>query len=87
MRHVEQAKAQYCSNVCMKMNAKLGGNTLNLDQGSHPMHGREPTIYIGADVSHGGAFGNGGMKSASFASMVGSVDRKSPHTSIFSLSS
>ncbi|KAF3179555.1 hypothetical protein TWF751_000385 [Orbilia oligospora] len=73
-KHVEQAKAQYCSNVCMKVNAKLGGTTVYLDKSSHPFFGQEPTMYIGADVSHGGAFGSGGMKSASFASMVGSID-------------
>ncbi|EPS44580.1 hypothetical protein H072_1419 [Dactylellina haptotyla CBS 200.50] len=73
-RHVEQAKGQYCSNVCMKVNAKLGGTTVYLDKSAHPFWGQEPTIYLGADVSHGGAFGSGGMKAASFASMVGSVD-------------
>ncbi|KAF3907146.1 hypothetical protein ABW21_db0205470 [Orbilia brochopaga] len=73
-KHVEQAKGQYCSNVCMKVNAKLGGTTVYLDKGSHPFWGQQPTMYIGADVSHGGAFGSGGMKAASFASMVGSID-------------
>ncbi|EWC45585.1 hypothetical protein DRE_05443 [Drechslerella stenobrocha 248] len=73
-KHVEQAKAQYCSNVCMKVNAKLGGTTVYLDRSAHPFWGQEPTMYIGADVSHGGAYGSGGMKAASFASMVGSID-------------
>ncbi|KAF3906153.1 hypothetical protein ABW20_dc0100583 [Dactylellina cionopaga] len=73
-KHVEQAKAQYCSNVCMKVNAKLGGTTVFLDKTAHPFWGQEPTMYIGADVSHGGSFGGGGMKAASFASMVGSID-------------
>ncbi|KAF3926425.1 hypothetical protein AA313_de0205639 [Arthrobotrys entomopaga] len=73
-RHVEQAKGQYCSNVCMKVNAKLGGTSVYLEKNAHPFWGQEPTMYIGADVSHGGAFGSGGIKAASFASMVGSID-------------
>ncbi|KAF3934323.1 hypothetical protein ABW19_dt0208966 [Dactylella cylindrospora] len=73
-KHVEQAKAQYCSNVCMKVNAKLGGTTVYLGKDSHPFWGGEPTMYVGADVSHGGSFGGGGMKAASFASMVASTD-------------
>jgi len=73
-KHVEQAKAQYCSNVCMKVNAKLGGKSVDLDRTCHPMWEQNATIFIGADVSHGGSFGGGGLKSASFASMVGSVD-------------
>ncbi|KAL7275850.1 Protein argonaute [Rhizina undulata] len=69
-KHVSQAKPQYCSNVGMKVNAKLGGVTCFLDKTDHPLFGREPSIVIGADVSHASP----GMARASFASMVGSVD-------------
>lgn len=64
----------------MKVNAKLGGTTVYLDKASHPFFGQEPTMYIGADVSHGGSFGGGSIKAASFASMVGSTDGKFPHS-------
>lgn len=56
----------------MKFNAKLGGATCYLDKGDHPFFGKDPSILIGADVSHASP----GMIKASFASMVGSVDRK-----------
>ncbi|KAK9387314.1 Piwi domain-containing protein [Lipomyces mesembrius] len=57
LRHVEQAKPQYCANVDLKVNSKLGGTN-------------EPTLILGADVSHPAP----GSGRASFASMVGSID-------------
>lgn len=69
-KHVAQAKPQYCSNVCMKVNAKLGGATCFLDKGDHPLFGKEASIIVGADVSHPAP----GINKASFASMVGSTD-------------
>jgi eukaryotic translation initiation factor 2C len=69
-RHVEQAKAQYCSNVCMKINAKLGGSTNCLAGSDHPFFKKEATMYLGADVSHASP----GNPNGSYASMVGSVD-------------
>jgi eukaryotic translation initiation factor 2C len=57
----------------MKVNAKLGGTTCYLDRADHPLYGKEPTIIVGADVSHPPP----GMAKASFASMVGSTDSKS----------
>ncbi|KAL0638123.1 Protein argonaute [Maublancomyces gigas] len=69
-KHVQQAKPQYCSNVGMKFNAKLGGATCYLDKNDHPLFGKDPSILIGADVSHASP----GVVKSSFASMVGSVD-------------
>lgn len=57
----------------MKFNAKLGGATCYLDKTDHPLFGKDPSIIIGADVSHPSP----GMVKPSFASMVGSVDCKS----------
>lgn len=57
----------------MKFNAKLGGATCYLDKGDHPLFGKDPSILIGADVSHASP----GVVKSSFASMVGSVDCKS----------
>lgn len=56
----------------MKFNAKLGGATCYLDKGDHPLFGKDPSIIIGADVSHASP----GIVKSSFASMVGSVDCK-----------
>ncbi|KAK9450874.1 Piwi domain-containing protein [Limtongia smithiae] len=69
-RHVEQAKPQYCANVDLKVNSKLGGTNVYLDRSSFPLFGKEPAIVLGADVSHPAP----GSMRASFASMVGSVD-------------
>lgn len=54
----------------MKFNAKLGGTTCSLDKAYHPLANKEPTIIIGADVSHSAP----GAPKSSFASMVGSTD-------------
>ncbi|KAK9467947.1 Piwi domain-containing protein [Lipomyces arxii] len=70
LRHVEQAKPQYCSNVDLKVNAKLGGANTYLAPNSFPLAGKEATIVLGADVSHPAP----GSGRASFASMVGSLD-------------
>ncbi|KAK4166548.1 hypothetical protein QBC43DRAFT_286477 [Cladorrhinum sp. PSN259] len=54
--HVKKAQPQYCSNVCMKVNAKLGGQTSRLVSKA-PKGGsaffKVPTMMIGVDVSHG----------------------------------
>lgn len=51
--HVMKAQPQYCSNVCMKVNAKLGGTTCKVADTKplRPFFTR-PTMIIGADVSH-----------------------------------
>jgi len=70
-RHVQQAKPQYCSNVAMKVNAKLGGSNHWISPADTPFgKGSKPTILIGADVSHAAP----GSEKPSFASMVGSMD-------------
>ncbi|KAK7372677.1 hypothetical protein VNO80_06064 [Phaseolus coccineus] len=46
--------SQYLTNVCLKMNVKLGGmNSMLHDECSIPVVSRAPTIIIGMDVSHG----------------------------------
>ncbi|KAK3384975.1 Piwi domain-containing protein [Podospora didyma] len=49
-QHVRKAAPQYCSNVCLKVNAKLGGQTSRV---SGPSFFKVPTMVIGVDVSHG----------------------------------
>ena len=70
-KHVEQAKGQYCSNVCMKINAKMGGYSCDLVPAYHPLAaGGVPTMLLGADVSHSSPSNPVG----SYASMVGSTN-------------
>ncbi|KAI3402055.1 hypothetical protein diail_4029 [Diaporthe ilicicola] len=50
-QHVRKCSPQYCSNVAMKVNAKLGGSTSRL---AKVKFYERPTMVIGVDVSHGG---------------------------------
>ncbi|KAH0537257.1 hypothetical protein FGG08_005919 [Glutinoglossum americanum] len=72
LSHVLGMKPDYCSNVAMKFNAKLGGTTSKI-AGSITPDGQfpAPTIVIGADVSHGAA----GQVQASTAAITVSLDR------------
>lgn len=47
--HVKKAQPQYCSNVCMKLNAKLGGTTCKILSGPNPNASPfpRPTMIIG----------------------------------------
>lgn len=71
--HVQKNQGQYCSNVAMKVNAKLGGATaqafgLKRDAGWWT----KPTLIIGADVSHGAP----GSGASSIAAITVSWDRQ-----------
>jgi eukaryotic translation initiation factor 2C len=71
-QHVRKAQGQYCSNVCMKVNAKLGGQTSKIvNKGQGSAFFRTPTMMIGVDVSHG----NTGMGNVSTAAMCVSMDK------------
>lgn len=52
MSHVMKANAQYCSNVAMKVNAKLGGTTCKVVCPPTKPFFKGLTMVIGADVSH-----------------------------------
>ncbi|KAH7155211.1 Piwi domain-containing protein [Dactylonectria estremocensis] len=72
--HVMKNNGQYHSNVCMKVNAKMGGATACTPQlWKTPTYFPEnrPTMIIGVDVSHTAPGGN----SPSIAAMTMSVDR------------
>lgn len=73
--HVQKNAPQYCSNVAMKVNAKLGGFTNRLALRS-PFF-TEPTMMIGVDISHGshGQAGPSGLHIPSMAAMTMSMDR------------
>jgi eukaryotic translation initiation factor 2C len=69
--HVRNANPQYCSNVCMKVNAKLGGTTSSIVAPPTQLF-KEPTLIIGADVSHPSP----GSPQASMAALTMSMDRE-----------
>ena len=74
--HVQKAQTQYIGNVLMKVNAKLGGFSFrSLPEGQKPGAGytsfKNPTMIIGADVSHP----TPGTLGASMAAVTVSMDR------------
>ncbi|KAI9745991.1 MAG: hypothetical protein M1818_000672 [Claussenomyces sp. TS43310] len=73
--HVQKAQPQYCSNVCMKLNAKLGGTTCKsvptAASKGPPSFFKVPTLIIGADVSHPSP----GSPQASMAAITMSMDK------------
>lgn len=76
-KHVMSASPQYISNVCMKVNAKLGGSTSKavsqLIPKLNPSANMTPTMIVGADVSHP-APGAASSEAASFAAITVSAD-------------
>jgi hypothetical protein len=79
MKHVFQPKKQYCANVCLKINAKLGGvnsfvakNPSVLGDEGLPWIFEVPSIVFGADMMHPS---HGESKSTgSICALVGSLD-------------
>ena len=53
-KHVINPKKQYCANVCLKINVKLGGMNSFLEPTHIPFITDRPTIVIGADITHPG---------------------------------
>ncbi|CAO3703942.1 unnamed protein product [Rhizopus stolonifer] len=72
-KHVADAKNQYCANVCLKVNLKLGGMNSFLLPDQIPFIAQRPTIVFGADVTHPGA---GDMNSPSIAALCASMDAR-----------
>ncbi|KAI9096097.1 Piwi domain-containing protein [Phlyctochytrium arcticum] len=71
-KHVLKANVQYCANVCLKMNVKLGGFNAFLPGRQLPFISEAETLVLGADITHPGP-GEGDSK-PSIAAMVGSMD-------------
>ncbi len=67
--HINKPNGQYCSNVAMKVHAKLGGTVCQVGK---PVEHKQPTLWIGADVSHASP----GSQQASMAAMTMSTDLK-----------
>ncbi|CAM9114998.1 unnamed protein product, partial [Sphacelaria rigidula] len=71
LKHVNTAKIQYLANLCLKVNAKLGGRNA-VPRDKLPFVQDAPTIVFGADVNHPGA---GNVSKPSIAAVVASMDR------------
>ncbi|OIW26754.1 Piwi-domain-containing protein [Coniochaeta ligniaria NRRL 30616] len=70
--HVRKAQPQYASNIAMKVNAKLGGQTSRIPgTGSSSAFFKVPTMMIGVDVSHAAP----GSFAASMAAICCSMDK------------
>ncbi|ERT02738.1 hypothetical protein HMPREF1624_01039 [Sporothrix schenckii ATCC 58251] len=84
--HVAKAQPQYCSNVSMKVNAKLGGTTCRVPaeggSPSAPAFFNQPTMIIGLDVSHGSTNMKGELE-PSMAAMAVSWDKDAAKYSAF----
>ncbi|XP_026678240.1 protein argonaute-2 [Diaphorina citri] len=70
-KNVNKTSPQTLSNLCLKINVKLGGINSILVPSIRPKVFNEPVIFMGADVTHPPA---GDNKKPSIAAVVGSMD-------------
>ncbi|KAJ2634790.1 hypothetical protein GGF40_003993 [Coemansia sp. RSA 1286] len=71
-KHMQRPNPQYCANLCLKINVKLGGSNQSLPAASmQQMLRRKPTLFLGCDVTHPAP---GEQGKPSIASVVGSTD-------------
>ena len=70
-KNVNKTSPQTLSNLCLKINVKLGGINSILVPSIRPRVFNEPVIFLGADVTHPPA---GDNKKPSIAACVGSMD-------------
>lgn len=70
-KNVTKISAQTLSNLCLKINVKLGGINSILLPSIRPTIFQEPVIFLGADVTHPPA---GDRSKPSIAAVVGSMD-------------
>ncbi|KPM09009.1 argonaute 2-like protein [Sarcoptes scabiei] len=70
-KNVNRTSPQTLSNLCLKINVKLGGINSILLPSMRPKVFEEPVIFLGADVTHPPA---GDNKKPSIAAVVGSMD-------------
>ncbi|KAF9112449.1 Eukaryotic translation initiation factor 2C [Mortierella sp. AM989] len=73
VKHTHDPKKQYCANLCLKINVKLGGMNSQLAPGMIPFCTTKPSIIIGGDVSHPQP---GDNIRPSIAALVGSMDKQ-----------
>ncbi|RGB37332.1 Piwi domain-containing protein [Rhizophagus diaphanus] len=74
--NMRRGKKQYCVNVCLKMNVKLGGENSFLIPEHIQFVANQPTILMGADITHPSP---GDYKSPSYAALCGSMNARASH--------
>ncbi|CAG8475064.1 Piwi domain-containing protein [Rhizophagus irregularis DAOM 181602=DAOM 197198] len=74
-KHMFTVKKQYCANVCLKINVKLGGMNSFINPSQMPFITQRPTILMGASVTHP-APGAENMGRPSIAAVTASMDAK-----------
>ncbi|KAJ1724263.1 hypothetical protein LPJ53_001476 [Coemansia erecta] len=71
-KHMQRPNDQYCANLCLKINVKLGGINQTLPEPDmQDMLLGKPTMFLGCDVTHPAP---GEQGKPSIASVVGSTD-------------
>lgn len=70
-KNVNKTSPQTLSNLCLKINVKLGGINSIIVPSVRPTVFREPVIFLGADVTHPPA---GDKSKPSIAAVVASMD-------------
>lgn len=73
MKHARRPNKQYCANLCLKINLKLGGTNVSLGR-QMAFIAAKPTMVLGADVTHPGPGEADGRPS--IAAVVASYDIK-----------
>ncbi|KAJ2746630.1 hypothetical protein GGI20_001210 [Coemansia sp. BCRC 34301] len=73
-KHIQRPNMQYCVNLCLKINAKLGGfnQAIKMDDFKEMLRGKV-TLFMGCDVTH---LAPGEREKPSIASVVGSTTLK-----------
>ncbi|RUS25667.1 ribonuclease H-like domain-containing protein [Jimgerdemannia flammicorona] len=72
-KHIYEPKKQYCANLCLKVNLKLGGMNSFLAAAQIPFIAEQSTILFGSHVSHPGPEA---VNRPSIAAVCGSMDSK-----------
>ncbi|KAJ1773365.1 hypothetical protein IW140_000965 [Coemansia sp. RSA 1813] len=71
-KHIQRPNPQYCANLCLKINTKMGGTNQSLRSADlQKLLRRKPTLIMGCDVTHPAP---GERNKPSIASVVGSTD-------------
>lgn len=73
VKNIHAPKKQYCANVCLKINVKLGGLNVFLTSNQLPFLSEVPTVVFGCDLLHPSASDPG---KPSVASLVATMDSK-----------
>ncbi|CAI2172161.1 19284_t:CDS:10 [Funneliformis geosporum] len=76
LEKVQKKSKQYCANVALKINLKLGGTNQSLEETEIPELSKGPVMLLGADVTHPTGGRAGPSSIPSICAVVGSLDRQ-----------